>query len=221
MGFKKVKDCTTFSLWPYKKQRISGEVNITSMNEADLDAVTNLINEMYRDYDFFARFQPKDFLEYLRRMPHFDFHNVFVFEDNRGIEACLGYWDHSKVRKYTVEKMNRTLRMQAYLMRLIGLFAEMPRIPKLGEPLLNYNLTTMACRNPESITELMKHAVNIALENKVNQIITTVDPRNPIATNLSQFRHTKIKTLLFAKRLRQEQLPNLGERKLYIDAAEM
>ncbi|MGD0978157.1 MAG: GNAT family N-acetyltransferase [Candidatus Bathyarchaeia archaeon] len=221
MGFKKVKDCTIFSVMPYKKQRTTAEANIRSMNEADVDDVTNLINEMYRDYDFFAPFQPKDFLEYLKRMPYFDFHNVLVLEDNGGIKACLGYWDHSKVRRYIVEKMNRTLRIQTYLMKLIGLFAEMPRIPKPGEPLLNYNLTAMACRNSESMTELIKHTVNIALKNKVNQIIAAVDPRNPIAANLSQFRHTEMKMHFFTKSLRQERLPNLGERKLYIDANQM
>ncbi|MGD0028889.1 MAG: GNAT family N-acetyltransferase [Candidatus Bathyarchaeia archaeon] len=221
MGFKKVKDCTIFSLLPYKKQRTTGEANIRSMNETDVDDVTNLINEMYRDYDFFAPFQPKDFLEYLKRMPYFEFHNILVLEDNGGIKACLGYWDHSKVRRYIVEKMNRTLRIQTYLMKLIGLFAEMPRIPKPGEPLLNYNLTAMACRNSESMTELIKHTVNIALENKVNQIIVAVDPRNPIAANLSQFRHTEMKLHFFTKSLRQERLPNLGERKLYIDANQM
>jgi hypothetical protein len=221
MGFKKVKDCTIFSLMPYKRQRTAGEANIRSMNETDVDDVTNLINEMYRDYDFFAPFQPKDFLEYLKRMPYFEFHNILVLEDNGGIKACLGYWDHSKVRRYIVEKMNRTLRIQTYLMKLIGLFAEMPKIPKPGEPLLNYNLTTMACRNSESMTELIKHTVNIALENKVNQIIAAVDPRNPIAANLSQFRHTEMKLHFFTKSLKQERLPNLGERKLYIDANQM
>ena len=79
----------------------------------------------------------------------------------------------------------------------------------------------MAYRNPESMTELIKHTVNIALENKVNQIIAAVDPRNPIAANLSQFRHTEMKLHFFTKSLKQERLPNLGERKLYIDANQM
>jgi ribosomal protein S18 acetylase RimI-like enzyme len=221
MGFRRVKDCTIFSLMPYKKQRTTGEADIRSMNEADVNDVTNLINEMYRDYDFFAPLQPEGFLEYLKRMPHFDLQNILVLEDNGGIKACLGYWDHSKVRRYTVEKMNCTLRMQTYLMRLIGLFAEMPRIPKLGEQLLNYNLTPMACRDSESITELVKHVVNIALENKVNQIIAAVDPQNPMAANLSRFRHVEMKSHFFAKSLGQEGLSNLGERKLYIDANQM
>jgi GNAT superfamily N-acetyltransferase len=221
MGFKKVKDCTTFSLMPYKKQRTTAEASIRSMNEADVDDVRNLINEMYLDYDFFVPFEPEDFQEYLRRMPYFDFHNVLVIEDKEGIKACLGYWDHSKVRRYVVEKMNRTMRIQTYLVKLIGLFASMPRIPKPGEQLLNFNLTVMACRDSESITELIKHAVNIALENKVNQIIAAVDPGNPIAANLSRFRHMEMKMHFFAKSLGPEGLPDLGERKLYIDAAEI
>jgi ribosomal protein S18 acetylase RimI-like enzyme len=218
MGFKKVKDCTTFSLMPYKRQKTTAEANIRSMNEADVDEVTNLINEMYRDYDFFTPFQPKDFLEYIMRMPHFDIHDILVLEDDDGIKACLGCWDHSKVRRYIVEKMNRTLMTQMYLMKLIGLFAKMPRIPKPGEPLLNYSLTTMACRNSEGMTELIKHTLNVALENKVNLVIAALDPRNPIAEDLSQFRHTEMKSHFFIKSLSQERSPNLGERKLYIDA---
>ena len=97
----------------------------------------------------------------------------------------------------------------------------MPSMPRLGEPILSYNLTTMACRNPESMTELIKSLVNIALENKVNLILVAVDPRNPIAAILSKFRHTEVKLHFFTKSLRQEKLPNLGERKLYIDAVEM
>ena len=221
MGFKRVKDCTIFTLLPYKEQRITDGAKIRSMNEADAGEVTSLINGMYRDYDFFAPFQPGEFLEYSKRMPYFDFHDIFVFEDNGGIEACLGYWDHSKVRRYIVEKMNWKFRMQAGLMKLVGLFAEMPRIPRLGEPFVNYNLTAIAFRNSESMTELIRHTVNIALENKVNQIIVTVDPNNPITANLSQFRHIEMKSYFLAKSLRQEGLPNLGERKLYVDASQM
>ena len=221
MGFEKVKDCTTFSLIPYKRQRTAREANIRSMNEADVDDVTTLINEMYSDYNFFAPFQPKDFLEYVRRMPHFDFHNILVLQSGGKLEACLGYWDYSKVRRYIVEKMNRTLRIQVYLMKLIGLFSQMPNMPRVGEPLLSYNLTAMARRNSESMMELIKSLVNIALENKVNLILVAVDPQNPIAAILSKFRHTEIKLHFFIKSLRQARLPNLGEKKLYIDATEI
>jgi hypothetical protein len=107
------------------------------------------------------------------------------------------------------------------MIRLIGLFTKMPHIPKQGEPLLSYNLTTMAYKNPESMAELIKNVINIALKNKINFVHVTLDPKNPATTVFSQFRHTEVKLHFFTKSLRQERLPNLGERKLYIDATEM
>jgi hypothetical protein len=221
MGFEKVKDCTTFSLMLYKKQKSAPGARIRNMNKADADAVTSLINETYRDYDFFSPYQSMDFLESLRRMPHFDFHSILILEDDDGIKACLGYWNYNKVRRYIVQKLNWKLKMQTYLIGLAGLFTKMPYIPKQGEPLLSYNLTIMAYRNPENMTELIKNVVNVAMEDKINFIHATVDPKNPIAAVLSQFRHTKIDLYFLIKSLRQERLPNLGEKKLYIDATEM
>jgi ribosomal protein S18 acetylase RimI-like enzyme len=99
MGFKKAKDCTTFSLMPYKKQKIKLEGNIRTMDETDADNVTNVINETYRDYDFFTPYRPNDFVKFLKRMPHFDFHNILLLEDNNSLKACLAYWEYDRVRK--------------------------------------------------------------------------------------------------------------------------
>jgi ribosomal protein S18 acetylase RimI-like enzyme len=221
MGFEKVKDCTTISLMPYKNQRITADGNIRSMEEADVDNVTDLINEMYRGYDFFAPFQPKNFVEYLRRIPHFNFHNILVFEDNGKLEACLGIWEYDKVRKYIVEKLNWRLKVQTSLIKLIGLFTRMPYIPKPGEPLLSYNLMTVAYRKPESMTELLKKTINNAVENKINFIHMTIDPSCPIATILSQFRfQTRMKMHVLTKSLRQEKVPHSRERRIYVDVAE-
>jgi GNAT superfamily N-acetyltransferase len=222
MGFEKVKDCVTISLMPYKRQRITADGNIRCMEEADVDDVTDLINEMYRGYDFFSPFQPKDFVEYLGRIPHFDFHNILVLEDNGELEACLGVWEYDKVRKYIVEKLNWRLKAQTSVIRLIGLFTRMPYIPKPGEPLLSYNLATVAYRRPESMTELLKKTVNIALENKINFIHVTIDPSCPMATVLRQFRfQTRMKLHVLTKPLKQERVPHSGERKIYVDVAEM
>jgi ribosomal protein S18 acetylase RimI-like enzyme len=222
MGFEKVKDCMTISLMPYKKQRITAEENIRSMEEADIEDVAGLINEMYRGYDFFAPFESKDFAEYVGRIPHFDFRNILVFEDKGQLEACLGIWDYNKVRKYIVEKLNWRLSLQTQLIRLIGLFKRMPYIPRPGEPLLSYNLATMAYKKPESIGELLKKAVNIALDNKINFIHATIDQSCPVTTVISQFRYqTRIKLYILTKPLEQERFPHFGERRVYCDVAEM
>jgi len=221
MGFKKAKDCTTFSLMPYKKWETPREADIRTMEETDADDVTDLINETYRDYNFFTPYHPNDFLELLKRMPHFDLHNILLLEENDDIKACLGYWEYDKVRKYIVQKLNWRLKTQTYLMRVVGLFTKMPRIPKLGEALLSYNLTITAYKDPESLTELIRNVINIAHNNKINFIHSTVDPQNPIAAILSQFAHTKMKMYIFTKPLKQQKPLNLGERKLYVDPLEM
>jgi GNAT superfamily N-acetyltransferase len=221
MGFTKGKDCTTFSLMPYKEHKITLEADIRSMEMADVDAVTKLINETYHDYDFFIPYRPHDFLEALKKMRHFDLNNILLLEDNDGIKACLGYWEYHKVRKYIVQKLNWKLKAQTYMIRTLGLFTKMPHIPKLGEVLQDYNLTIVAYRDPESIAELIRNVVNIALKNKINFIHVTVDPMNPISAILSQFRHTKMKLYFFTKVLKQGSLPNFGERRLYFDALEM
>lgn len=221
MGFKKVKDCTTFSLMVYKKQPTVKEKNIRRMEKSDLKKVVAMINEMYRGYDFFHPFKPKDFLDYVRRMPYFDLHNIFLFQDGQDIKACLGYWDYNNIRKYIVQKFNWRLKTQLFLMKFLGLLTKTPNIPKQGESLSSYNLIMPAFKDTESIQDLIRHLINIALENKIYFLHIPTDPENPVTPVLSRFRHTKIRLHFFIKPLKQKEPPSLRNTKLFIDAAEI
>ncbi len=221
LGFKKVKDCATFSLMVYRKQKLAREANIRAMKENDVDTVADLINEMYHDYDFFAPFRSKDLAAYIRRMPYFDFRDILVFEDTEEIKACLGCWDYTKVRRYIVQKFNWRSKVQLFLVRLMGLFTKMPNVPKLGEPLLSYNLALLAYKDPASITELIKQVINLALENNIKFLHVPLDLESPAAAVVSQFRHTKLKLHYFIKPLKHQALSNIGKNRLYIDISEI
>ena len=221
MGFEKVKDCATLSIMVYKKQKLTKEVNIRIVEKSDLSEIANMINEMYHNYNFFHPFKTEDLLNYIKRMPGFDLQNMFVFHDQHGVKACIGYWDYAKVRKYIIQKLNWRLKVQLSLLKLIGLFAEMPRIPKPGEPFLSYNLTTLAFKDAESIMDLIKHVINIALKNGINILNIPVDLSSPAAEVLSRFRHARIGLQFLAKPLSGKKLPRLDENKLYIDITEI
>ena len=221
MGFGKVKDCATFSLMAYEKQKLANELNVRSAEESDLPEMTNMINEMYHGYNFFHPLKAKDLLDSVKRMPGFDLPNMFVFQDKQRIKACLGYWDYRKVRKYIVQKFNWRLKSQMFLLRLAALFTQMPRLPKPGEPLLSYNLTPLAFNDTESMVDLIKHVINIALENRVNLLHFPTDTASPTAEVLSRFRHTRIGLQLFAKSLAEGEFSRLDENRLYIDTIEM
>jgi hypothetical protein len=98
----------------------------------------------------------------------------------------------------------------------------MPHIPNPGQPLLSYHLTTVAYKKPESMTELLKKTINIALGNNINFIHVTIDPSCPMATVISQFRfQTRMKLHVLTKPLKQERFPHSRERKIYFDVAEI
>jgi ribosomal protein S18 acetylase RimI-like enzyme len=220
MGFEKVRDSAIFSLMVYKRQKPVRESNIRRIEESDLESVVNMINGMYGDYNLFDPFQTGSLLDYVRRMPHFDLRNILVFRDAQGVRACVGYWDYNRVTRYVVQQLNRQLRTQSFLVRLAGLFTDMPHIPRPGEPLSSYNLVLLAFRDAECARDLIRHVINIAMENKINFLHVPMDPESPIATVLSQFRHINVILHVFAKSLRHNEFSCLGRSKLYIDVNE-
>jgi GNAT superfamily N-acetyltransferase len=221
LGFKKVKDCATYSLMVYGKMKLAHEANIRRAEESDLADVADLINEMYEGYDFFYPLRTSDLLDFARRTPGFSLDNIFVFEDSEGIKACLGCWDCVKVRKYIVQRFSSGMKAQLLMLKIAGLFANMPRIPGAGEPFLSYNLTTLAFKDSASITDLLKYVNNIAFENKIHLLQVPADVESPAAQVLSKFRHSRVGTQLLIKSLSGKKFPHLGESKLYVDATEI
>jgi GNAT superfamily N-acetyltransferase len=221
MGFRKIKDCATFSLMVYKKQTLTKENSIRSAEKSDLGEVATMFNNMYRGYDFFHPLTAEDLLDYVGRMQGFDLNSLFIFEDDQGMKACLGCWDYTKVRRYIVQKFNWRLKTQLSLLKLAGLFTAMPRIPKSGEPLLSYNLTLLAFKDAESMTDLVKYAINMAVRNRISLLHVPLDLENPTAETLSHFRHTKIGLQFLVKPLPRREFPSFDANKLYIDATEI
>ena len=97
----------------------------------------------------------------------------------------------------------------------------MPRIPGAGEPLLSYNLTTLAFKDSASITDLIKYVNNIAYENKIHLLQVPVDEESPAADVLSKFWLARVGTQIFIKSLSRKELFRLGDGKLYVDATEI
>ena len=221
MGFKKLKDCATFSLMVHRKLNLTDEANVRKAEKNDLEKIATLINKMYEGYDFFHSLGTADLVDFAGRTPGFSLDNVFVFEDSQGIKACLGYCDCVKVRKYVVQRFSLGMKAQMLMLKFASLFAKMPRIPGAGEPLLSYNLTTLAFQDSASMTELIKHVNNIALENRIHLLHVPVDMESPAAEVLSKFRHARVATQVFMKSLSGKGFSRLGDAKLYVDATEI
>jgi GNAT superfamily N-acetyltransferase len=221
MGFEKVKNCVTFSLMAYRKLKLTHEANIRRAEKNDFGRIADLINEMYEDYDFFHPLEASDLVDFAGRTPGFSLNNMFVFEDSEGIKACLGYWDCVKVRRYIVQRFSASMKAQLLMLKIANLFAHVPRIPGVGEPLLSYNLTYLAFKDPANLTDLVKYVNNIAFENKIHLLQVPADVQSPTAEVLSKFRHARVVTQVFVKSLSGKSFSRLGDARLYVDATEI
>ena len=221
MGLTRVNDFAFLSLMVYKTHMLSGKAKIRPMRQNDLREVVAMINNTYEDYELFRPFSMESFEEYIERIPYFDMSDILVHESDGNIRACVGYWDHSKVRRVIVQGYNWRFKMLTSFMRFIGLFTTVPRMPKPGEIYYSYYLVTPAYKDEESFSSLIKYVMNVGLRNGMHMINTPVDPESPLSRILSRFRHGKIKMHLFVKSLNHQAAFHLSERKLYVDSVEM
>jgi len=221
MGFQPVRDCTLILLQVYKNQKLQNENSIRTMRKTDIDNVVSLINDTYRDYDFYKPFDKESLQEHIKRFPYFNQDDIYVIRtENNTIKACLGHWDRTKTMRDRVQKMNRRLRTISLMTRLLSVFTSMPRIPKLGETIKQWHLFPVACKDASALEELVKHVNNVALKNGVSMLAVTLDPQNALLDILSKFRHVKVKLHYYIKPLKNTELNVLRERKLYIDPAD-
>jgi ribosomal protein S18 acetylase RimI-like enzyme len=221
MGFEQIKDCTYFSLMVYKHEQLQSEPNIKTMDETDVENVVSMMNGTYQDYDFYCPYDKESFQAHIKKLPHFNQEDIYLFQEGKDTKACLGYWDQDKTRREKVQKMNLRLKAVSLPVKFLGLFTKMPRIPKTGETLKQWHLFPIACKDAASLEQLIKHVNNIALKNDITMLATAVDSQSPLAGVLSKFRHVKVKTHYFVKPIRKMRTPLLKERKFYIDIADV
>ncbi len=221
MGLTRANDFAILSLMVYKTHTLSGKAKIRSMEQNDLREVVAMINNTYQNYELFKPFTIESFEEYIERIPYFDMSNILVHESDGNIRACVGYWNHNKVRRVIVQGYNWRFKMLTSFTRFIGLFTTVPRMPKPGETSPSYYLVTPAYEDEQNLSSLIKYVMNIGLRNGMHIINTPVDPESPLSQILSRFRHGKIKMQLFVKSLNRQTAFHLSERKLYVDGVEI
>jgi len=219
MGFSRIKDCLRFSLMVYKPEKLQNDATIRPMTAADVKDVVVMTNETYRDHDFYNPYTEETFQDYLQKLPQDGQENLLVLKKGENIQACLGYWDYTKVIRERVQKLNIRLKALSLPIRFLSFFTKMPKIPEPGETLKQWYLFPMACKDATALTELIKHVNNLALDSNITMLATALDDQSPIISVLSKFRNVQTKLHYFIKPMRKPKISLPKERKLYIDIA--
>jgi GNAT superfamily N-acetyltransferase len=210
-GFKPIRQCSPLMFMAYKKHA-TDHYKIRPMKEGDIPVVVTLLNEYNRDSDFYTPLTTESFVEHFNRLPFYAFEDIFLYEYDT-VKAVAGYWDYSRVMRFTLQSYNTRWKIMAKVADLIGKVTPMPKLPGVGEQMTNWYLTPFAYRDPEAAKQLIMHILNIAAQNQVSMVSLPVDRENHAYSTLDKLKPNKGSFTWYIKPLRD--LPEIKQ--IYID----
>jgi len=221
MGFQHWKNLKQNLIMVYKEIPPNDTGNIRHLEGGDVGKVVELLNEMYMEHDFYLPYTEETFIEHVERMPHYGMENIYVYEEEGEIKACLGYWEFYKVMTPTVLQYSLSLRLQMLMVKLLSLVMSAPKIPRKGEESKTSILTPLAYRDKRHMRELVKHVNNIALKNGVHFINIVAEEGSPQEELTSGHMKTEVTVLQLVKPLKDQvyQLPST--RRLYVNTEDL
>lgn len=177
LGFEDVIRYDIHAFLPFKKQRIPPGVRPATA--ADYPALAGLLNECYREYDFYTPFTADSLPAYLERLPGFAVSDLYVHEKNGKIVGCLGCWDYSRAIQGSIIQLSPQLKTIACVFGWLRPFFAVPRVPEIGKTwaycvavLIGYK------HSPADLLPLWRHFNNFAVERGANVIMLPLDPRS-------------------------------------------
>jgi hypothetical protein len=172
---------------------------IKPINPKDMAAVAELLNETWKNYDFYEPYVTESLARLIDRTPAFTFNDFIVLEDHREILACLGAWDWSQITKLTVRALSLRLRMITLIIDLASLFRPMPRSVKPGTTLKQWCLTLIGFKAPEHLATLLRYMNNLAVKRGIDQIFCVCERDHEILNALKGLFHINVGVHLYVK----------------------
>ena len=210
-GFKPVRECSPLMFLAYKKHEVD-QYKIRPMKEGDIPVVVQLLNEYNDGIDFYTPFTSESFTDHFNRLPFYSMKDIYIYEHDT-VKAVAGYWDYTKVMRFTLQGYNTRWKIMAVVANLLGMVTPMPKVPKIGEPMTNWYLSPFAYRDPDAGVQLLMHILNQAYQNGIYMVGYPVDQESSGYSDLDKLRSNKGCLTLYLKPFRE--LPEIKQ--VYID----
>jgi len=221
MGYLPWKNVRQNLLVAYKAEEIVSPVSIRPLRMDDVPEVVEMINGMYVDHDFYLPFTVESFLGYVERMPHYGVEDIFVYEEEGRITTVLGSWEYHRVLAPRVIKYNLRMRAQTLMLRVMGLFTNVPKIPGFGQRSLQIILTPLAYRDLEGCRELIRHVNNLAIKEGVHFVTLICEVGSPLEELMEGYRHTTVTVHQMVKPLKGQVYDSPSSRRLYMNVEDV
>jgi GNAT superfamily N-acetyltransferase len=218
-GFKPYRELVMPALIVYKKMESQSLGNIRSATPDDMIAVAELLNTTWKGYELYQPTSADALLQSIKRIPCYDFENIFILEYKNEIVACAGFWDWSKITKIIVHSLSSKIKMIKLMLDFTRIFRTMPRSPKAGDILKQFVLTPIAFKNPKDLAALFRHVNNVALEKDIEQIFYICEKDHTMFNSMKGFIHIDTRMYLHIKPLKQNIA--LSNNMVFIDGIDL
>ncbi|MGD0495924.1 MAG: GNAT family N-acetyltransferase [Candidatus Bathyarchaeia archaeon] len=219
MGFQNIHDCMLLNVSLYKRQEQTAS-KVRKMDADDTLSVVDLINDHYRNHDFFVPLNIDSFLNRTRQLTDYGFQSTQVVEVENRIVACAGLWDYSRILRASVLRVTARLKMLTYILRFANLFTRTMKLPSVGEFFRLMYVTDFAFTGKaDPIRELIKHCLSLSYSCGCNFLVFPLDPLNPAIPLIARYRPVRTTYHIYAKSLKDKALST--QRMVYVDAMDL
>jgi hypothetical protein len=178
-AYRRCGSLSTFALRP-TIQRIAP--NIERATDADLPAITLLLQRVYRHYDFTPVWSTREF-RYLLASDDLRADDFLIVRHGPGVRACLAVWDRSAVKQAVVRGYAPTLARVRPLLNLISPLTGMARMPGVGQPLRQVYLSHVAVEDDdrETFQALLTAGLTVARQRGFDVALTGFSTAHPFS----------------------------------------
>ena len=219
MGFQKTHDFVLLNIPLYRRQR-SEPHEMRTITNHDAPQVVKLINEHYRNHDFFSPLTATAFLNKAKKLLGYGLDKIHVATVGSRITGCLGLWDCSGVFRARALRVSTKLKMLSYLLSFINVFESTMRLPSVGEPFRVMYARDFAFTEDISSTEaLVEQSLQLAHGYGCTFLSFPLDSQDPVIAVLTKYKPIRTTYHIHAKSLTSEPLAKPTT--IYVDPADL
>lgn len=218
-GYTLHKKLIVTGLPVYKKMAVLDKANVRPAVPEDLPAVAEVLNETWQGFEMYEPTSAEAIKQFVSRTPGYSFNNLLVLQDGDEIQACLGYWDWSKIARVKVQALSSKIRLIGLIVRAAGLFRPMPEPLKPGDFLKQIILSPIGFKDPAHFAALLRHVNNRAFQMGIKQIFCIGEPDHEMLKSMKRFIRVNTTYNLYVKAFKQEGLRS--GKPVYIDGIDL
>lgn len=204
-------------LWVYKKVDIPNKEKIRPATVKDLPVIAELLNATWQDYDLWEPTSAEALNQFIDHTPAYNLENLVVYEEQKRISACMGFWDWSKISQITVKALQLKYKIAGSALNILSHLVPMPRVPTSGQTLNQGCLTLIGFENPKLLTPLFRYMNNDAFNKGIEQIFCVCEQGHELLKNMKGL-HMDMALHLYVKPLREI---TLGKNPVFLNTIDL